>query len=91
MLLEPEGAGAMGCREFFLCARSPSLLLACGQASQAAIATGNERNNLKELKKPKPKPVQAYPAKFHLNLQPAYGTGVCWAVPSRSPAGGSSV
>lgn len=66
MLLEPEGAGATGRREFSLCARSPSLLLTCGQASQAAIAAGNERNNLKELKKNKP--VQAYPAKFHQHM-----------------------
>ena len=48
MLREPEGAGAAGCCEFSLCACSPSLPLTCGQASQAAIAAGNERNNLKE-------------------------------------------
>lgn len=85
MLLEPEGAGATGRRELSLCARSPSLLLTCGQASQAAIAAGNERNNLKELKKN-----QTCPS-LSCEISSAYGTGVCWAVPSCSPAGGSSV
>lgn len=81
MPLEPEGAGAMGCREFSLCACSLSPLLTCGPASQEAIAAGNERNNLKELKKKK-SPIRACSAKLHFNLQAAHGTDVCWALPS---------
>lgn len=41
--------GAGGCRGFSLCARS----LSHQQACQVAIAAGNKRNNLKDLKKKK--------------------------------------